>query len=173
MALGTKFVKGNRVEKMKIVMIIFTIYLCFLPIRSISAQVSVPSATEEEIGKIKKDLLLDIPISDVRAVERAKQELGVTQDPAGVSLISYTERNESRLAWDITFDDPINKEVLIDVINGNVLSVKSITFEERLKSRIFEMLKDRFLIVCLTFLIVCLMIIKLMKRKKEISSEVK
>lgn len=138
MVMGTKLVKADSMGKVidikkpiiigkgmifkKAVLVIFILLL----MESVFAQKWAP-LTEEQIEKVAKDLLLDIPIQETQAIESAKEEIGTYGEPAKSLLGIYTEPNETegRLVWNMTFDEPDNKEVLVDAVTGEVLSVKT------------------------------------------------
>jgi len=76
------------------------------------------------------DVLLDIPMKEDDAVEKAQKGIQSSKEPEKSTLQMYpveTETGdiENRLVWNVTFGDPENKEVLVDAMKGTILSVKS------------------------------------------------
>lgn len=151
-----------------------TIYLSFvmsylLISPTIFAQEVGGPVTEEQAEKIGKDLLLDIPISNAQATKSAQKAIQAEQEPVGSSLYFYTMPNETkpRLAWNVSFGDPVNKEVFVDAMKGDVLSVKS-TSEPSIESIIQRVLQKPLYIASTLIASVCvLLVIIIIWRKRK------
>lgn len=85
--------------------------------------------TREQAKKLIEDRIFDIKVSDIQGIEIAKKALNTEQEPGEVTLNifaleSETSESEYLFVWNLTFDDPENKEVLIDGSKGTILSIK-------------------------------------------------
>ena len=158
MVKGSKLVEGYSMEKMRWLTLMIFVFL-LIPL-VLSEKIIVPKGIVP-----RNDSLLDFPIITQDDVDTAKRVARTNQTPENVSLAQYMEGNETRIAWNITFGDPVNKEVLIDAVSGKVLSVRSIGLKEKLLGQIKTLLKDKVFIGFLSFLVVCWIILKLKKRR--------
>jgi len=106
----------NELKKMIFPIIIF-VFLNPL----VLAQVNMTPGSKEEAENIAKDFLLDMPITNEKATELAKNLTNTDQEPEQSDIIIYHHKGKSILAWNFSFDD---KEVLIDATSGKLINVK-------------------------------------------------
>jgi hypothetical protein len=96
------------------------IFLFFNPL--VLALMNMTPENKEEAENIKKDPLLDIPLTSDMAKEIAKDLAGGNREPEQFTLVIYKEGEKSVPAWNFSFKD---KEVLIDATSGELIYVKT------------------------------------------------
>ena len=158
MAVGSEFVQNLSLERLKkTVFLTFIVILFLYSSRVITSQnFSLPS---EKMG-IVNDPLLDFPILQNETIEKAKKVAKTQEEPTSVNLTMVEIDNRSVLSIEVFFDEPVNKIVYIDAINGTVLAVKST------KSSVEDFLGNvKFLIYPLVIVLTLLICYFLRKRK--------
>jgi len=112
----------------KIILSTVLIFFFIFPVIHAEMDLSKP-LTREQAKKLIEDRIFDIKLSDIQAIELSKKALNTQQEPSEVTLNIFSMQPETSeleylFVWNITFSDPVNKEVLIDGSKGTILSIK-------------------------------------------------
>lgn len=157
--------------------IILSVIVIFLLVNPLVFAQEVVPLTEEQAKRIAKDLLLDIPIANSRAIEAAQEEIHTDKQPILLALSIYPQPINSkvnyRLVWNLSFGDPDNKEVLVDAVGGDILSVRS-TKHSTLRTKITEFSRNPvYSIGSIIMIMIILIGIFLLKNRRNIPSRPK
>jgi hypothetical protein len=99
----------------------------------------------------------DIILED-EAIDSASEQVGNDESPAKTELETITEMGEKepRKVWKITYDEPINKEVIVDAKTGEIINVRSTDL---------DFLNNPYLILGLIVIIIAIITTFLLKKR--------
>jgi len=113
----------------KIILSTALIFFFIFPFIHAEMDLSKP-LSREQAKELIEDRIFDIKVSDTEAIELAKKAINTAKEPEIITLDVFALESEYLFIWNLSFDDPDNKEVLVDGTKGSILSIKARKYQK-------------------------------------------